>query len=72
MQCNLLVDCGRLDDLATSVRAKVEMYERRNSQPDEVDSKLDAINKVSFLLEGRSLQVEPPCSCHCTVRCCYV
>ena len=33
-----------------SVRAKVEMYERRNSQPDEVDFKPDAADKVSCAL----------------------
>ena len=27
---------NRLDDLAMSVRAKVELYERRNSQTDEL------------------------------------
>ena len=58
-----------------SVRAKVEMYERRNSQPDEVDSKPDAADMVSCVL-GNPVCRQSLLACAAAVRsgvglCCY-
>ena len=58
----ITVDGYRLDELASTVRAQVQQYKQRNSESDDLDAKLDIVNKVSRL-SGNVLHRQSSASC---------